>query len=488
MIHIQTKLMTFFIVLILFMNGVAYFLYQGSQDTIRQYDILLERFFLLNEIEQTTEGVYRNLKSYIINKSPELLIEYKDGRKELKTLQNQLPEKIERNQLVVENYSSMIESFLEESDRALQAYQNEDIKDYSTRMIEAENVLSYLQETTLTLINEELSDYDSFYKSLVVHNGFIEKMRLAVFAFTLFASLLFAFWFSRGITRPIHDLAYAAREIASGKFDGQKVPVQTKDELGFLTETFNSMRENIQSLVTQIKQKSEMKRLMKEMELKSLQSQVNPHFLFNTLNMIAKTSYIEDAKRTSELIEAVSTLLRHNLTRLDQPTTLKEELKSVNEYMFIQQARFGQRFSYDEQIDPDTVNTPLPVLTLQPLVENAFIHGIENMESGGEIRISSSIENEMIQIDISDNGVGIDSERVEEVLEWLGREEDLQATNRSGHTTGIGLSNIIRRLELFYEKEELVRIDSEVGNGTTIRLQLPIDQVEEDDHHEVAYG
>ncbi|WP_051255053.1 histidine kinase [Pontibacillus marinus] len=487
MIHIQTKLMTFFIVLILFMNGVAYFLYQGSQDTIRQYDILLERFFLLNEVEQTTEDVYQNLKSYIINKSPELLQEYKDGREELRSLQEQLPEKIDRNQLVVENYSNMIESFLEESDQALKAYQEENIKAYSARMIEAEEVLSYLQETALTLINEELSEYDSFYKSLVVHNGFIEKMRLAVFAFTLFASLLFAFWFSRGITRPIHDLAHAAREIASGKFDGEKVPVQTKDELGFLTETFNSMRDNIQSLVTQIKQKSEMKRLMKEMELKSLQSQVNPHFLFNTLNMIAKTSYIEDAKRTSELIEAVSTLLRHNLTRLDQPTTLQEELKSVNEYMFIQQARFGQRFTYEEDIHPDTKGTALPVLTLQPLVENAFIHGIEDLEAGGVIRISSRIKDGRVLIDIQDNGVGIHEEKVGKLLATPDHDEELQETNRSGHTTGIGLPNIIRRLELFYEREELVTIHSQLGNGTTIRLQLPIEQAEEG-YDEVANG
>lgn len=488
MIHIQTKLMTFFIILILFMNGVAYFLYQGSQDTIRQYDVLLERFFLLNEVQQTTEDVYQNLKSYFINKSPELLDDYREGRKELVDLQKEFPSKVEGNHLVVENHTNMIESFLEESDQALQAYRQEDIKAYSAHIQEAEKVLSYLQETTLQLINEELSEYDSFYKSLVLHNEFIERMGVAVFIFTLFASLLFAFWFSRGITKPIDDLSRAAREIASGKFDGHKVPVQTKDELGFLTETFNRMREDIQSLVLQIKQKSEMKRLMKEMELKSLQSQVNPHFLFNTLNLIAKTSYIEDAKRTGELIEAVSTLLRHNLTRLDQPTTLKEELKSVNEYMFIQKARFGQRFSYYENIDPETLSTPLPVLTLQPLIENAFIHGIEQMESGGVIQISTTFQDGLIRVDIVDNGAGMKKERVEKLLSIDKDKEDLQGANHSGHTTGIGLPNIMRRLELLYEREELLDIETEINQGTTIRLQLPSERLQEGYHDEVAHS
>ncbi|UOQ44420.1 histidine kinase [Halobacillus salinarum] len=482
---IQTKLMAFFFVLILLMNGIAYFLYQGSQDNIRQYDHLLERFFLLNDVEQTTTQMFDNMTTYMIKNSPDSLDQYNEDRTKLRSLKIQLAGSIDRDQVVVENYSNMLASFLEETKQALDAYQSGQIERYSSHTQEAASISGYIQDTTLTLINNELSDYESFYHSLVLRSQWIEKMGISIFIFTLFASLLFAFWFSRDMTRPIHRLSKAAEEIASGDFSGPDIQVKTNDELKLLTETFNGMRNNIRSLIQQMKQKSEMQQLMKEMELKSLQSQVNPHFLFNTLNLISKSSYIEEAHRTGELIESVSAMLRYNLSRLDEPTTFKDELKSIKEYVFIQKARFGSRFTFNENIALTTWHTPLPVLTLQPLIENAFIHGIENKEEGGEISVISYETASAMVIEVIDDGTGMTSEQVKQ---WNDVHETAPVTEGSGHTTGIGLFNVIRRIEMMYEQKGLVKIKSREGKGTTIQINLPIraTKEEKESSYEVA--
>lgn len=151
---------------------------------------------------------------------------------------------------------------------------------------------------------------------------------------------MLALWISGGITMPIRRLSNAAKEIANGRLDGEDVHHTSNDELKLLTETFNTMRGNIRVLVSEIQQKSKLDTLLKELELKSLQSQVNPHFLFNVLNTVSKTAYLEEATQTSRLIESVSTLLRYNLSDLNRPSTIRDEMKIVKEYFYIQQARF----------------------------------------------------------------------------------------------------------------------------------------------------
>ncbi|WP_079478537.1 sensor histidine kinase [Halobacillus salinus] len=471
--RIQSKLMVFFFILIFLMNGIAYYLYQGSQDTIRQYDHLLENFFLLNDVEQTTSRMYEDMTSYITKQSNDYYHSYQVDHRQLEQLRTELST-LKQNEVILDNYSNMITSFLEETDLAIRAYHIGEIETYSAHTQESERILSYIQDTTMTLINDELSNYDAFYRNLVERSHWVERMGISVFVFTLFASLLFAFRFSRQLTRPIQRLSRAARDISKGKLDGPDVHVKTNDEMKLLSETFNSMRKNLQQSIHEMKQKAEMQQLMKEMELKSLQNQVNPHFLFNTLNVIAKTSYMEEADKTGELIESVSSILRYNLSNLDHPATFKDEMESVRDYVFIQQARFGNRFAFRENIAFSTYSTPLPVLTLQPFIENAFIHGIENKEEGGTITVSSFEENGQVLIEICDDGVGIDSEQ----LERLNNREEDATSRRTGHTTGIGVLNSIRRLELMYE-DHIVEIESTKGQGTTIRMMIPIAQTNE---------
>ncbi len=476
MIRIRTKIMIFVTVLVLLVNGVTFYLYHSSQRTIDQYHDSFERFIILNQISKQTTEVYESINAYVIEKSPRYLDDYHSLRDQLINEKEKLIGKVENkdNYPTVTNYYNMIESFLEECERTIEAFQAEDLNQYSFHLNEAAKVSRFIQDTTLSLLNSELTSYRAFYHAMEQKNLYLQAMGISLFVTTICLSLLTALWFSRGITRPISLLSSSARKISKGDFSGDDVEVQTSDEMKLLAGTFNQMRRNIRELIKEIKDQSELDRLLKEMELKSLQSQINPHFLFNTLNTISRMAYLEGSEKTSDLISSVSALLRYNLGNLDKPTTLRDEVRIVKEYFFIQQTRFGDRVTFKTDIDDTCLDIEIPILTLQPIVENAFIHGIESCESDAEIRLDVYSENGRVIIEIKDNGVGMEEHVKERLLKKEDKGEEGNPERQSqGHSTGIGMKNVVKRLELFYKNKSNIEIKSAVNQGTMIRIAIP---------------
>jgi signal transduction histidine kinase len=477
-IRIRTKLLLFLLILVLLLNGLAFFLYHSGQRSIDQYNQILNRFFLLNEVSQKTNDVYQSLNAYLVEQTPEYYQDYLHDRKELKQEQIQLQAIAnENNYLIIENYENMITSFLEECAIVSGAFQQQSINRYSSHLLSAGQISRFIQETTLNLLNRELTRYQSIYPKINQKSAYFQSMGILVFISTFLICALFAVWFSRGITNPIGRLTVAAEEISRGKFDGKPVRASTKDELRFLTHTFNDMRANIRELIGEIKEKSELDKLLKEMELKSLQSQINPHFLFNILNTVSKTAYLEGADRTNELVESTAALLRHNLGNLDKPTTLGKEVDIIREYFFLQKARFGDRVRFQTELDESCLSAAVPNMTLQPIVENAFIHGIESYEEGAEIILCVEESNHTVIVRVIDNGVGMDEATKNRLLRL--EDDTTEQKGSRGHSTGLGFKNVIKRLQLFYQQKNLVDIESEIGRGTEVVLKLPIKKGDE---------
>jgi sensor histidine kinase YesM len=474
--RIRSKLLLYFIVLVVLLNGVAFFLYKGSEKMLHEYDDSFQRFLVLNEISQQTNLVMEKLHAYLVEKDDQYYREYKQEKRKLLQQKQKLSKAWPNDNITLTNYENMIDSFLEEGEQTIHAFRRGDINVYSSHLKEATKIAGFIQETTLSLLNKELTNYEWFYADMKKRSHYYNLMGLSLFSFTLLLSTLLALWLSGGITKPIRQLSAAAKDISKGRLTGDDIQVSTNDEMKILAETFNQMRHNIRQLVTEIQQKSELDKLLKELELKSLQNQINPHFLFNVLNTVSKMAFLEDAPQTSRLIESVSTLLRYNLGDVNKPSTLGEEVRIVKEYFFIQQTRFFDRIKFITDIDDHCLNREIPRLTLQPIVENAFIHGVESSEEGATISLKIFKREDNIIIEITDNGVGMDEQTRERLLQYtkgIDVEPSIKQGKTSGHSTGIGVKNVIKRMQLFYQRNDVVEIESEPGKGTTFRLIIP---------------
>ncbi|MBL4952969.1 histidine kinase [Neobacillus sp. OS1-32] len=478
MMPIRIKLLLFFAVIVMLSTGVVFYLYDSSKNIMNEYNQSFQRFLLLNEISQQTNQTTEAVNAFIVEKDKLFMQKYTKLRAELLKNNGRLEKEVEnpKNHLLLQNYQNMIESFITECDLTISTFSDGEMEQYPSHYNQAVKISNFIVETTLSLINSELTSYQNFYDQLLHQNTNFKFMTIFLVVSLLILCTLLAIIISGGITKPIQRLSLAAQEISAGQFSGADIKVSTNDELKLLTETFNEMRKNIRRLVKEIKDKSELDKLLKELELKSLQNQINPHFLFNTLNTIAKMAYLENAHETTKLIESVSVLLRYNFVHLEQPTTLEDEISFVKEYFTIQRTRFSDRIVFEMNIDESCLKQPIPRMTLQPIIENAFIHGIENHEEGARLAISIYKKENQVYIDVIDNGAGMDEDTRQRLLHLSESrpENNEKSVHSSGsYSSGIGVKNVIKRLEIFFREKEMVEIESKLGKGTLFRIKLP---------------
>ncbi|MBP3963446.1 sensor histidine kinase, partial [Paenibacillus lignilyticus] len=313
----------------------------------------------------------------------------------------------------------------------------------------------------------------AFYRKIIKRSDDLLKMGFWTLALVSLMLLIFSFRFVNSVTQPILKLTQSARELSRGNFH-KPIEINNNDDMSFLAKTLDTMRLNIGNLFDEIQSKAQLeydlhkhKLMLKESELKSLQSQINPHFLFNTLNMLSKEAYLAGADKTSELISSVAGMLRYNLRRMDSRVTLGDEVEVLEEYLAIQKARFGDRLKVVREIDEAGLDIDVPILILQPLAENVFIYAIEPSEDGGTLTLRVQSHEEHVTVEVSDTGQGMDAEQIERLL------ADTDNSIYKGHSTGIGIRNVLHRLQLFYGVEDIIQIDSKIGEGTCITLTLP---------------
>ena len=219
------------------------------------------------------------------------------------------------------------------------------------------------------------------------------------------------------------------------------------------------------------------KNLKMEAELHALQNQINPHFLYNTLEVIRGRALVQNAQDIADMTEALATIFRYNINRPGDVATLQEEIDNVRTYMLIQNCRFGDRFRFEteiEDVEDGILTHVLPVLTLQPLVENAIYHGINERIGGGRIRLKAYLTQRDLLIIISDNGKGMDDVTLQEIHRKLvGASEGLPVEKKTGRGTGIALTNVNQRIKFYFGKEYGLDVKSTLGIGTTITITIP---------------
>lgn len=272
----------------------------------------------------------------------------------------------------------------------------------------------------------------------------------------------------RYIVKPVQALAEDSRRIAENDYSGPSVLPEGEDEIADLVRAFCRMKLSTQGYIEALKEKHEAEKQLEAVRLQMLKNQINPHFLFNTLNTIAGAAEMEEAETTEKMIQAMSRLFRYNLKSTASVMPFEREKKVVEDYIYLQKMRFGSRIRYTSDCSQDTMDVMIPVFALQPLVENAIVHGLAVKPEGGRLHIRSWIKEHRIFISVSDTGAGIAPERLEEIREELKRGESQKL--------GIGVSNISRRLKTMYPDGELV-IDSREGRGTVVRMAFTASEI-----------
>lgn len=473
MTSIQNKIWLLAAAVLFFMAAIWITLTIYNQRTQHQYNEILQRYLRLNEVTGASQELVTNLNNYLLHAGPgheSLLMQSQErlskAGEEVRNLRNR------ENEFALAGYVHLIDSLQDAANRTLMFYEEKEQVAYMEAFSETNRISGYLSDMSLTLIDTELKTYDRLYRGMIEQSEELNRLGIWLLLLMTFLLLMFTYWFSRSITRPVKKLTQAASQLSVGRFDLQ-IEVDSNDEIAFLARMFDRMRRNINNLISEIKEKAELEKelqqnklLLQETQLLSLQSQINPHFLFNTLDTLSKKAYMEGSEETSDLLVNVANLLRYNLKRLDRKVTLYEEVNVLRQYIEIQKARFTERLRFTEEVDESCLYVQVPGLTLQPIVENAVIHAVEPNEEGGEIWFRVRRTAGQVNIEIEDNGPGMKEENIKQILE-----EGSYLTE--GHSTGIGFSNVVKRLRLFYGMQDVVEIESTIGQGTKVTLKIP---------------
>ncbi|MGO4548193.1 sensor histidine kinase [Paenibacillus sp. 2TAB23] len=305
---------------------------------------------------------------------------------------------------------------------------------------------------------------------------------LQIFSYwIILISCLLAVWISwlvySSISSPISSLVYGMKQLRIGNLE-TKLANNRQDELGYLTDAFNQTAEQQRYLIRDI---YEQQLRMTKTELKFLQSQINPHFLYNTLDSIYWSAKNYDADEISEMVLNLSRFFRLSLSKGQEAFTVEETFSHLQYYIRVQQLRFVDQFTVSFQSIGDSSGLYVLKLLLQPLVENAILHGLEKRRAGGDLRISAEIEEQWLVLTVSDNGKGIGEERMVRIREALGRSGggDVNAASDRGMDF-FGLLNVKARMKLYYGEAASFTVESEEGAGTTARIKLPVERCRQD--------
>ena len=328
------------------------------------------------------------------------------------------------------------------------------------------------------------------YLGLVEALRTFENFSLVILVLAGIANGFLIYVLARNITGPLTALAQTADRVSGGCLEVEDVRVRGRDEVATVAGAFNQMMESIRVNLEKTRENMEKEAAMKEKQLmmeshlkdaqlKYLQAQINPHFLFNTLNAGAQLAMMEGADRTCLFVENMADFFRYNVKKINQEATLQEELELVDSYLYIMNVRFSGEIHFKSQVEEGLLKVKVPSMILQPIVENAATYGIRGIDWEGWIVLTAAREDGKIRISIRDNGTGMSQEKIREVMEGRTRETDL-----SRNSTGIGLGNVISRLRLYYNTEDVLEIRSEGENkGTEVLLYLPYPEAEEGESH-----
>jgi two-component system, sensor histidine kinase YesM len=453
----------------------------------RQLDKDLNKVVTLQLKIQEIEEAYDSLRNYTLSEDINYLDRY---FKKTTLLSSYFDDKKEENKgqdmyFLYYDINNMFESFLEQAEYGLVLLEEKNAQVYiNQQIILVQKNIGYLKNQLELIISEELLLIKTKYGDIEIVADKREEMTYIYVVLIILLILIAITVFTQRLANPIHQISEQLMNMEKGQYNRELIELGSVGEIRNMVDAFNKMKLKLVDYIEVMNENAYIREKLKNQEIELLasentvkqsrldflQAQINPHFLYNTLNSIQTLADIEEAPQTEKMLEHLSCLIRYNLKKSNEVVSLKEELETVNNYIYIQLIRFGNRIVYDIDVDEKVLNCRVPSMILQPLVENAMNHGIEPKMGQRTLRISAQkVENE-IHLVIYDDGIGIKKEKIVDLFDkaQLNRHGDGMTSKAS-----IGLMNVIRRCQLFYG-ENIVYIESEEGIYTRIILKIPL--------------
>lgn len=301
--------------------------------------------------------------------------------------------------------------------------------------------------------------------NLMTYDSFLDRIEKVIITLLIYMvtfitiTIILSHYIYKSIYNPINNLVKGMNKAIDGCLD-VSLRDDSNDEIGILSKQFNGLISKINSLLNEIKHEQELKR---ESEIKMLQAQINPHFLFNTLNTLKWIAVMNEDTSVSNGLGALAKLLRNTIVDSNEFVTIREEIDNIKSYIVIQKLRYGDSFEVNYHIKDEIYDYKIIKFILQPIIENSILHGFDEDKADQKIDILISQSDAILEILIKDNGKGFNQDKHKE--------------EKKGKLSGVGYKNVCERIQLTYGKEYEVQLKSVVNYGTEVRITLPINKV-----------
>ena len=489
-LKIRYKLVVIFLITSIIAFGVNLFVYLNLNSMLSRIDVVYSTNISLNELSDDLTQVHTGLTGFLETKSTDdLELYYKYSQEvsfEIQQLNNMPTDNVYK--LRERNIRKIAENYLLTAENAVKAKRGRNIEKYTEYYTECEQMYDVLGTYIYSLNNETFRINSESFNTLIASLRYSEVLCLSIFVIVSLMNVLLIILLTGTITRPLTSLSEKANEISMGNPENvEPLEIRSEDEVGNVTRAFNQMLASIKEYIAKIREQMVTESAMKEKsllmenhlkdaQLKYLQAQINPHFLFNTLNAGAQLAMVEGAERTGEYISNMADFFRYNVKKDNEQVKISEEIELVDSYIYIMNVRYSGEIKFRKKIDEKLLGVVMPSMIIQPIVENSVKYGIMNLEDRqGEIALLLYREDDYACIEVSDNGTGIEGGIIDKIL----AREPLQSQESGGEHAeekSVGLANVIARLDIFYDKKEKVEIRSAEGKGTSVIIRIPMEK------------
>ena len=481
---IQTRLSGVMLLVLVFALGINVFIFAQIRTAVGRIDAVFSSNTAINELSDSIEQVESTVYEYLNTNSSQALENYYRYEQNYRNLLEDLNDRNLDNEakMLEKNIRRMSETYLDQTNETVQAKRGRNVEKYKTSYEEEHELYEYINSYSYNLNNLRFKMNSANYQLLLSAMNVLYKLCIAVMLVVYALGLVVTTLLVSNMIRPLTALSNTAHEVAKGNLNVPQLPVVVEDEVGIVTRSFNQMLESIRQNIEQLKDSMERQAQMKERELlmethlkeaqlKYLQAQINPHFLFNSLNAGAQLAMMGDADKTGAFLEKMADFFRYNVRKMEDDAMLFEEVEAVDNYIYILNVRFAGDIHYEKDVDEGIGDFRIPSMILQPLVENAVQHGIHDCMETGKIKMSIHKAGEDLEITVSDNGAGMTPEMIQSVMAGRARNN-----GEDRYSTGIAVGNVIDRLELYYKQKGLLIIESDgLGKGTSVHITLPVE-------------